>query len=216
MATSSPIRAMSQGSFPSAVSTSSSSAAVGGASRYRRSSNSTPASVRMSFADRLFEHRWLCQIVRSAMPPSVEARSATGSPRRGRRREDGGWPTTTDRCSPRLLPSGSSSPGAGLSRDGRRTGPAAAATAINESLDHLTPWMAWASEPATEAGLAVIFAAGEELWDRASRLRLLRHRGTRRARSSVVAVCTVGSTSTAWRSATGSTSTASGRASPPR
>ena len=26
--------------------------------------------------------------------------------------------------------------------------------------------MAWASEPATEAGLAVVFAAGEELWDR--------------------------------------------------
>ena len=43
---------------------------------------------------------------------------------------------------------------------------AAAATSINESLDHLAPWMAWASEPATEAGLAVVFATGEELWDR--------------------------------------------------
>ena len=42
---------------------------------------------------------------------------------------------------------------------------AAAATSINESLDHLAPWMAWASEPATEAALAVFFAAGEELWD---------------------------------------------------
>jgi RimJ/RimL family protein N-acetyltransferase len=43
---------------------------------------------------------------------------------------------------------------------------AAAVTAINTSLDHLHPWMAWASEPATEAGLATFFAAAEEHWDR--------------------------------------------------
>ena len=42
---------------------------------------------------------------------------------------------------------------------------AAAVAAINASLDHLWPWMAWASEPATEAGLATFFAAAEELWD---------------------------------------------------
>jgi len=41
----------------------------------------------------------------------------------------------------------------------------AAVTAINASLGHLRPWMAWASEPATEAGLATFFAAAEELWD---------------------------------------------------
>ena len=43
---------------------------------------------------------------------------------------------------------------------------AAAVVAVNESLEHLSPWMAWAQEPATEAGLATVFAAGEELWDR--------------------------------------------------
>ena len=43
---------------------------------------------------------------------------------------------------------------------------AAAVTSINESLDHLSPWMAWAQQPATEAGLATVFATGEELWDR--------------------------------------------------
>jgi RimJ/RimL family protein N-acetyltransferase len=42
---------------------------------------------------------------------------------------------------------------------------AAAVAAINASLEHLRPWMAWASEPATEAGLATFFAAAEELWD---------------------------------------------------
>ena len=42
----------------------------------------------------------------------------------------------------------------------------AAAVSINESLEHLRPWMAWAAEPATEAGLAVVFATGEELWER--------------------------------------------------
>ena len=42
---------------------------------------------------------------------------------------------------------------------------AAAVAAINTSLDHLWPWMAWASEPATNAGMATFFAASEELWD---------------------------------------------------
>lgn len=42
---------------------------------------------------------------------------------------------------------------------------AAAAGAVNASLEHLRPWMAWASEPATEAGMAVFFTAAEELWD---------------------------------------------------
>lgn len=37
--------------------------------------------------------------------------------------------------------------------------------AVNASLDHLRPWMAWASEPATEAHLAVFLTAAEELWD---------------------------------------------------
>ena len=42
----------------------------------------------------------------------------------------------------------------------------AATVSINESLEHLAPWMAWAAEPATEAGLATVFATGEALWDR--------------------------------------------------
>jgi RimJ/RimL family protein N-acetyltransferase len=37
--------------------------------------------------------------------------------------------------------------------------------AVNASLAHLVPWMAWASEPATEAGMAVFLAGGEDLWD---------------------------------------------------
>lgn len=41
---------------------------------------------------------------------------------------------------------------------------AAAVVAINASLDHLRPWMAWAAEPATEAAMATFFAAAEELW----------------------------------------------------
>ena len=41
-----------------------------------------------------------------------------------------------------------------------------AMVSINESLEHLAPWMAWAGEPATEAGLATVFATGEELWER--------------------------------------------------
>ena len=43
---------------------------------------------------------------------------------------------------------------------------AAAAVSINDSLEHLRPWMAWAQAPATEAGLATLFAAAEALWDR--------------------------------------------------
>jgi RimJ/RimL family protein N-acetyltransferase len=42
---------------------------------------------------------------------------------------------------------------------------AATVTAINESLEHLRPWMAWAREPATETAMATFFAAAEELWD---------------------------------------------------
>lgn len=38
------------------------------------------------------------------------------------------------------------------------------AAAINASLHHLHPWMVWAAEPATEAGMAVFLAAAEELW----------------------------------------------------
>jgi RimJ/RimL family protein N-acetyltransferase len=40
-----------------------------------------------------------------------------------------------------------------------------AVRAINESLDHLRPWMAWAAEPANEATLGTFFAASEVLWD---------------------------------------------------
>lgn len=49
-----------------------------------------------------------------------------------------------------------------------RCDPALAGTAveaINASLDHLRPWMAWASEPATEAAMATFFALAAELWD---------------------------------------------------
>lgn len=42
---------------------------------------------------------------------------------------------------------------------------AASVEAINASLEHLRPWMAWAAEPATEAGLATFFAVSEQLWD---------------------------------------------------
>lgn len=41
----------------------------------------------------------------------------------------------------------------------------AAVAAINASLEHLQPWMAWAAEPATEAAMATFMAAAEELWD---------------------------------------------------
>ena len=40
-----------------------------------------------------------------------------------------------------------------------------AAASINESFEHLQPWMAWAQEPTTEAALATFLAAGEQLWD---------------------------------------------------
>lgn len=40
----------------------------------------------------------------------------------------------------------------------------AAVRAVNESLEHLQPWMAWAAEPATEASLGAFLAAGEEQW----------------------------------------------------
>ena len=43
---------------------------------------------------------------------------------------------------------------------------AAAVASVNESLEHLQPWMAWAQEPATEASLGTVFATGEQLWDR--------------------------------------------------
>ncbi|MEX2293767.1 MAG: GNAT family protein [Acidimicrobiales bacterium] len=41
----------------------------------------------------------------------------------------------------------------------------AATRAVNASLDHLGPWMAWAKEQADESERAVFLAAGEELWD---------------------------------------------------
>jgi RimJ/RimL family protein N-acetyltransferase len=47
----------------------------------------------------------------------------------------------------------------------RRERAASAVVAINESLEHLRPWMAWAAEPATEEGLYTFFAAAEEQWD---------------------------------------------------
>jgi RimJ/RimL family protein N-acetyltransferase len=42
---------------------------------------------------------------------------------------------------------------------------AAAVAAIAESLDHLRPWMAWAREPLTEAGMTTFLAAAAEQWD---------------------------------------------------
>jgi RimJ/RimL family protein N-acetyltransferase len=41
----------------------------------------------------------------------------------------------------------------------------AAVEAVNASLDHLRPWMAWVAEPATEVGMATFFALSAELWD---------------------------------------------------
>lgn len=41
----------------------------------------------------------------------------------------------------------------------------ALAVAINESLDHLQPWMAWASEPASEDAMVTFLAAGAQQWD---------------------------------------------------
>jgi RimJ/RimL family protein N-acetyltransferase len=42
----------------------------------------------------------------------------------------------------------------------------AATASVNESLEHLKPWMAWAQEPVTEAAQATFLAAGEQLWAR--------------------------------------------------
>jgi RimJ/RimL family protein N-acetyltransferase len=47
--------------------------------------------------------------------------------------------------------------------DAART--ARAMAAINASLDHLRPWMAWAQEPASEASLGTFFAASRAAWD---------------------------------------------------
>lgn len=37
--------------------------------------------------------------------------------------------------------------------------------AVNASLDHLRPWMAWAQEPATEESLGLFVAEAREAWD---------------------------------------------------
>lgn len=42
---------------------------------------------------------------------------------------------------------------------------ARAVEAINASLHHLRPWMAWAAEPATEPGISTFFALAAELWE---------------------------------------------------
>lgn len=42
----------------------------------------------------------------------------------------------------------------------------AVTVAVNESLDHLSPWMAWADKPAEEAQRAVFMTAAEELWEK--------------------------------------------------
>jgi RimJ/RimL family protein N-acetyltransferase len=41
---------------------------------------------------------------------------------------------------------------------------ASAVAAINASLDHLGPWMAWATSPATEASIGTLFATMDQLW----------------------------------------------------
>ena len=46
----------------------------------------------------------------------------------------------------------------------RRERASSAAEAINASLEHLQPWMAWASEPATEESMTTFFAIAEEQW----------------------------------------------------
>lgn len=43
---------------------------------------------------------------------------------------------------------------------------AAAVVAINESLDHLRPWLPWATEPATEATIGAYLASAVDSWDR--------------------------------------------------
>src|SRR5690606_7480068 len=45
-----------------------------------------------------------------------------------------------------------------------RTG--AVVRAINESLEHLRPWMAWAAEPATDTSVGLFVATAVELWER--------------------------------------------------
>ncbi len=40
-----------------------------------------------------------------------------------------------------------------------------AAAAINASRQHLLPWMPWAAEPATVAGMATFFSAAALLWE---------------------------------------------------
>jgi len=42
---------------------------------------------------------------------------------------------------------------------------AKAVAAVNASLDHLRPWMAWAQEPATEASIGAFFAEARDAWD---------------------------------------------------
>jgi RimJ/RimL family protein N-acetyltransferase len=42
---------------------------------------------------------------------------------------------------------------------------ASAVRAINASLGHLRPWMAWAQEPATEEAIAAVYAEGSAMWD---------------------------------------------------
>jgi len=42
---------------------------------------------------------------------------------------------------------------------------AAVVTSVNTSLDHLSPWMEWAAEPATEASIGTFLAAAEELFE---------------------------------------------------
>ena len=42
---------------------------------------------------------------------------------------------------------------------------AALVRAINDSLEHLQPWMAWAAEPANEAAMATFLVVAEELWE---------------------------------------------------
>ncbi|MGH9085683.1 MAG: GNAT family N-acetyltransferase [Acidimicrobiales bacterium] len=42
---------------------------------------------------------------------------------------------------------------------------ASSVEAINASLDHLAPWMAWASQPATEESVGTFLAEAESGWD---------------------------------------------------
>ena len=39
-----------------------------------------------------------------------------------------------------------------------------AVVGINESLQHLRPWMAWAQHPATEEAIAAVYAEADEQW----------------------------------------------------